>query len=83
MRRLRDQRHRSLLRTAQEIVENQNWEKGISRDGELHCGESSGRGTDSIQPVEIEIYRDASAFDDHPLKSAGRHSEVFCLDWAA
>jgi hypothetical protein len=53
------------------IVKNQNGEEGISRNGELQCCWSCSAKADSIQPVEIELHRDAATLENHSLKGAG------------
>ena len=60
-----------MVGTTQKIVKNQNGEEGISRNGELQGCRSCEREADSIQPVEIELHRDAAALDNHFLKRAG------------
>ena len=60
-----------MVRSSQKIIKNQNGEEGISRNGELQGCWSCEREADSIQPVEIELHRDAAAFDDHLLKRPG------------
>ena len=56
--------------------------KELAATANCRVGRSCGSEADSIQAVDIKIHRDAAAFDDHPLKSAGRPVMFICLDWA-
>ncbi len=74
---LRDERHGTGLGRAQQIVKNKNRKEGIGRRGEVQCDGSCHQGTASIQPVQIDIQRDASALNDHLLKCAARRVRSF------
>ncbi len=67
---LRDQGHRSGRGPSQQIVKNQNGKERIRSHGEMRFLETLRGGINSIQPVEIEIHRDATVLDDHLLKRA-------------
>src|SRR6266446_10681041 len=70
--------HRAERGTTQYIVKYQNREKRIRSHFETKCVQFRffRHGADSIEPVQIEVHRDASARDDHLFKSSGFSARV-------
>src|SRR6185295_12449086 len=55
-----DQGHRARLCATQLVVKNQNREERVDCDRKIKCFSLSS-GTDSVQPIEIELHRNVAA----------------------
>src|SRR4029079_7335450 len=68
--------HRARLCATQLVVKNQNREERVGCDRKIKCCSLSS-GTDSVQPIDIELHRNVAALDNHFLKRVGADVRSF------